>query len=190
VGAGYTCFVAIAVIGRTVDEIAGCACRQAIAQKDGAGAVSQPELLSCLTGVDDPSIKEPVMRAFVAGATVPSLVAAGHEVHGIALHHEPPHPHRPPGRQQIAEATVAAVEHGSRGVYNVVDDEPAPVAEWLPALARELGARKPMRGARQSAAEVTAVQMTEIRGASNGKPKRELCWLPRHPSWRQGFAAA
>jgi nucleoside-diphosphate-sugar epimerase len=89
-----------------------------------------------------------------------------------------------------AEATLAAVEHGSRGVYNVVDDEPAPVAEWLPALAQTLGAEQPMRVARQSAAEVTAVQMTELRGASNAKAKRELAWRPAHPSWRQGFGAA
>jgi nucleoside-diphosphate-sugar epimerase len=92
-----------------------------------------------------------------------------------------------------AEATVAAVEHGSRGVYNVVDDEPAPVAEWLPALAQTLGARKPRRVprfiGRLLAGEVTAVQMTELRGASNAKAKRELGWLPRHASWRQGFAA-
>jgi nucleoside-diphosphate-sugar epimerase len=92
-----------------------------------------------------------------------------------------------------AEATVAAVEHGSRGVYNVVDDEPAPVAEWLPALAQTLGARKPRRVprfiGRLLAGEVTAVQMTELRGASNAKAKRELGWLPRHESWRQGFAA-
>jgi len=92
-----------------------------------------------------------------------------------------------------AEATVAAVEHGSRGVYNVVDDEPAPVAERLPALAQTLGARKPRRVprfiGRLLAGEVTAVQMTELRGASNAKVKRELGWLPRHASWRQGFAA-
>jgi nucleoside-diphosphate-sugar epimerase len=89
-----------------------------------------------------------------------------------------------------AEATVAAVEHGSRGVYNVVDDDPAPVAEWLPALAQTVGAEQPMRVPRESAAEVTAVQMTELRGASNAKAKRELAWRPAHPSWRQGFAAA
>jgi len=92
-----------------------------------------------------------------------------------------------------AEATVAAVEHGSRGVYNVVDDEPAPVAEWLPALAQTLGARKPRRVprfiGRLLAGEVTAVQMTELRGASNAKAKRDLGWLPTHESWRQGFAA-
>ncbi len=89
-----------------------------------------------------------------------------------------------------AEATVAAVEQGSRGVYNVVDDDPAPVAEWLPALARMLGAEQPMQAPRLAAGEVGAVLMTELRGASNAKAKRELGWQPRHPSWRQGFAAA
>jgi nucleoside-diphosphate-sugar epimerase len=93
-----------------------------------------------------------------------------------------------------AEATVAAVEHGARGVYNVVDDDPAPVAEWLPALARTLGAKKPMRVprfiGRLFAGEAGALMMTELRGASNAKAKRELGWRPAHPSWRQGFAAA
>jgi nucleoside-diphosphate-sugar epimerase len=93
-----------------------------------------------------------------------------------------------------AEATVAAIEHGSRGVYNIVDDDPAPVAEWLPALAQELGARKPMRVprfiGRLFAGEAGVVMMTEARGASNAKAKRELAWRPAHPSWRQGFAAA
>jgi nucleoside-diphosphate-sugar epimerase len=93
-----------------------------------------------------------------------------------------------------AEATVAAIEHGSRGVYNVVDDEPAPVAAWLPALAETLGAKKPMRVprfvGRLFAGETGAVFMTEIRGASNAKAKRELGWRPAHPSWRQGFAGA
>jgi nucleoside-diphosphate-sugar epimerase len=91
-----------------------------------------------------------------------------------------------------AEATVAAIEHGSRGVYNVVDDDPAPVAEWLPALAQTLGAKKPMRVprfiGRLFAGEAGVVMMTEIRGASNEKAKRELQWRPAHPSWRQGFA--
>ncbi len=91
-----------------------------------------------------------------------------------------------------AEATVAAIEHGSRGVYNVVDDDPAPVAEWLPALAQELGAKKPMRVprfvGRLFAGEAGAVMMTELRGASNAKAKRELAWYPAHPSWREGFA--
>jgi nucleoside-diphosphate-sugar epimerase len=93
-----------------------------------------------------------------------------------------------------AEATVAAVERGSRGVYNVVDDDPAPVAEWLPALARELGAKRPLRVprivGRLFAGEVGVVMMTELRGASNTKAKRELAWRPAHPSWREGFAAA
>ena len=92
-----------------------------------------------------------------------------------------------------AEATVAAVERGTRGVYNVVDDDPAPVAEWLPALAQELGAKRPMRVprfvGRLFAGEAGAVMMTEVRGASNAKAKRELAWRPAHPSWRQGFAA-
>jgi nucleoside-diphosphate-sugar epimerase len=93
-----------------------------------------------------------------------------------------------------ADATVAAVEHGSRGIYNVVDDDPAPVAEWLPALAQELGAKKPMRVprfvGRLAAGEPGVVMMTELRGASNAKAKRELGWRPAHASWREGFAAA
>jgi nucleoside-diphosphate-sugar epimerase len=93
-----------------------------------------------------------------------------------------------------AEATVAAVEHGSRGVYNVVDDDPAPVAEWLPALAQALGAKKPMHVprfvGRLFAGETGVVMMTELRGASNAKAKRELGWRPAHPSWREGFVEA
>jgi nucleoside-diphosphate-sugar epimerase len=92
-----------------------------------------------------------------------------------------------------ADATVAAVERGTPGVYNIVDDDPAPVAEWLPALAQTLGAKKPMRVprfvARPFAGEAGVVMMTEIRGASNAKAKRELGWRPAHPSWRQGFTA-
>ena len=93
-----------------------------------------------------------------------------------------------------AEATVSAVEHGSTGVYNVVDDDPAPVVEWLPALAQTLGAKKPRRVprfvGRLFAGEAGVVMMTEARGASNAKAKRELAWRPAHPSWRQGFTAA
>jgi nucleoside-diphosphate-sugar epimerase len=93
-----------------------------------------------------------------------------------------------------AEATVAAIEHGSRGVYNVVDDDPAPVAEWLPALARQLGAKKPMRlprfVGRMFAGEAGVLMMTDVRGASNAKAKRELAWRPAHPSWREGFLPA
>jgi 2-alkyl-3-oxoalkanoate reductase len=92
----------------------------------------------------------------------------------------------------IAEATVAAVEHGQPGIYNVVDDEPAPVREWLPVLARALGAKPPRRIPRWlaglAAGEMATVMMTEARGASNEKAKRELGWQPRYASWRQGFA--
>jgi nucleoside-diphosphate-sugar epimerase len=92
-----------------------------------------------------------------------------------------------------ADATVAAVEHGTRGVYNVVDDDPAPVAEWLPAVAETLGAKKPMRVprfvGRLAAGEAGAVMMTEVRGASNAKAKQELAWRPAHSSWRQALAA-
>jgi nucleoside-diphosphate-sugar epimerase len=91
-----------------------------------------------------------------------------------------------------AEATVKAIERGERGIYNVVDDDPAPVAEWLPTLAQTLGAKKPMRVprfvGRLFAGEAGLVMMTDVRGASNEKAKRELAWRPAHPSWRQGFA--
>jgi nucleoside-diphosphate-sugar epimerase len=90
-----------------------------------------------------------------------------------------------------ADATVAAIEHGTRGIYNVVDDDPAPVAEWLPALARMLRAKEPMHVprfvGRLLAGETGVVMMTELRGASNEKAKRELRWVPAHPSWRSGF---
>jgi nucleoside-diphosphate-sugar epimerase len=93
-----------------------------------------------------------------------------------------------------AEATVAAVERGRRGVYNVVDDDPAPVAKWLPALTRMLSGKKPMRVprfvVRLAAGEAGVVMITELRGASNAKAKRELGWSPAHPSWRGGFATA
>ena len=93
-----------------------------------------------------------------------------------------------------AEATVAAVEHGSRGVYNIVDDDPAPVAEWLPALTRMLSGKKPRRVpsfiVRLAAGEFAVLMMTEGRGASNAKAERELGWHPAHPSWREGFEAA
>lgn len=93
-----------------------------------------------------------------------------------------------------AEATVAALASGRAGIYNVVDDEPAPVSEWLPALASGLGAKPPRRVprwlGRLLAGEAATVMMTEVRGASNAKAKRELGWQPRHPSWRQGLAGA
>ena len=92
-----------------------------------------------------------------------------------------------------AEATVAAVENGGRGVYNIVDDDPAAVAEWLPELAAMLGAKKPMRVprfvGRLAAGQAGVVLMTELRGASNAKAKRELGWRPAHSTWRQGLVA-
>jgi nucleoside-diphosphate-sugar epimerase len=91
-----------------------------------------------------------------------------------------------------AAATVAAVERGRPGIYNVVDDEPAPVREWLPVLASALGAKPPRRIprwlARLAAGEAATLMMTDVRGASNAKAKRELGWQPRYASWRQGFA--
>jgi len=96
--------------------------------------------------------------------------------------------------QDAADATVAAVQRGRRGIYNIVDDHPAPVAEWLPAVAGVLGAKPPHRVPRSLgrllAGEPAAVMMTEVRGASNAKAKRELGWEPRHPSWLEGFAEA
>jgi nucleoside-diphosphate-sugar epimerase len=90
-----------------------------------------------------------------------------------------------------ASATVLAVEQKVRGVFNIVDDEPAPASEWLPYLARCAGAKRPRRVptwlARMLAGEVAAVMMTEGRGFANGKAKRELGWELRYPSWRQGF---
>jgi nucleoside-diphosphate-sugar epimerase len=87
-----------------------------------------------------------------------------------------------------AKATAAAVEHGVPGVYNIVDDDPATVADWLPALAQEIGAKKPMRVprfiGRIFAGEAGVVMMTELRGAANAKAKRDLAWHPAHPSWR------
>jgi nucleoside-diphosphate-sugar epimerase len=92
-----------------------------------------------------------------------------------------------------AAATLAAVERGTRGVYNVVDDDPAPVREWLPALAAAAGAKPPRHVprwvGRLAAGEVAVTLMTEIRGASNAKARRELGWAPAHGSWRQGFPA-
>jgi nucleoside-diphosphate-sugar epimerase len=90
-----------------------------------------------------------------------------------------------------ASATVLAVEQRARGVFNIVDDEPAPASEWLPYLAACAGAKPPMRVpkwlARLLAGEQAVTMMTEGRGFSNAKAKRELGWELRYPSWRQGF---
>ena len=93
-----------------------------------------------------------------------------------------------------AAATVHALEEGGAGIYNIVDDEPAPVREWLPVLASALGAKPPRHVpgwlARLIAGEGAVLMGTESRGASNAKAKRELGWTLRYPSWRQGFAVA
>lgn len=90
-----------------------------------------------------------------------------------------------------ASATIAAMEHASPGVYNIADDEPAPVADWLPELAAAIGAKRPMHVpvwlGRLAAGEVGVSMMTRIRGASNTKAKRELGWKPCYPSYREGF---
>ena len=94
--------------------------------------------------------------------------------------------------EDAAEATVAALERGRRGIYNVVDDEPTRVADWMPALARAIGAKPPRRVprwlGRLLVGEAFTIMMTEVRGASNAKAKRELGWEPRHPSMPRAFA--
>jgi nucleoside-diphosphate-sugar epimerase len=91
-----------------------------------------------------------------------------------------------------AGGTLAALERGRRGIYNIVDDEPVPTREFVPAIAAALGAPKPLHIpawlGRLFAGEVAVTMMTEGRGASNAKAKRELGWQPIWPSWRDGFA--
>jgi len=92
-----------------------------------------------------------------------------------------------------AAATLAAVEGGAPGVYNVVDSDPAPVSEWLPYLADVAGAKPPLRMpgwlGRLLAGEFVLAQMTNARGCSNEKARKELGWEPRYASWREGFRA-
>jgi 2-alkyl-3-oxoalkanoate reductase len=94
--------------------------------------------------------------------------------------------------EDAASATVAAVDDGRPGIYNIVDDEPAPVREWLPFLADQLGAKRPMRVPRflpqLLAGKAAVLMMTEARGGSNAKAKRVLGWQPRWSTWRVGFA--
>ena len=94
--------------------------------------------------------------------------------------------------EDAAAATAAAVERGPAGIYYIVDDEPAPVREWLPVLASALDAKPPRRIprwlGRLAAGEAATIMMTEARGGSNAKAKRELGWQLRYPSWRLGFA--
>jgi nucleoside-diphosphate-sugar epimerase len=90
-----------------------------------------------------------------------------------------------------AAATLAAVTRGAPGLYNIVDDDPAPVREWLPYLAECLGAKPPMHApawvGKLLAGELVVAMMTEARGAANAKARRELDWTPGYPSWRDGF---
>jgi nucleoside-diphosphate-sugar epimerase len=96
--------------------------------------------------------------------------------------------------EDAASAIEAAVERGAPGVYNVVDDDPAPMSDWVPAYAEAVGAKPPRRVpvwlAGLIAGRAVAANAVELRGASNAKLKRELGWQPRYPSWRQGFADA
>jgi nucleoside-diphosphate-sugar epimerase len=96
--------------------------------------------------------------------------------------------------EDAASATIAALENAAPGVYNVVDDEPAPQHEWLPVFAEALGAKPPRRVpvwlAKLVAGRATVANAVGLRGASNAKAKRELGWQPRYPSWRQGFREA
>ncbi|MCU1414640.1 MAG: dehydrogenase [Microbacteriaceae bacterium] len=93
-----------------------------------------------------------------------------------------------------ASATALAIEQDARGVFDIVDDEPAPASQWLPYLAAAAGAKPPMRVpvwvARMMAGDTAVMMMTEGRGFSNAKAKRELGWTLRYPSWRDGFREA
>ena len=92
-----------------------------------------------------------------------------------------------------AAATVLALEHHGPAIYNIVDDDPAPVRDWLPVLADALGAKPPRHApawlARLVAGAATVAVATQARGSSNAKAKRELGWTLRYPSWRTGFPA-
>ena len=96
--------------------------------------------------------------------------------------------------EDAASATVAALDRGAPGVYNVVDDDPAPLRDYLPALADALGAKRPLRVpklvARLAAGSMAVRYATELQPVANQKAKRELGWQPRYPSWRQGFRDA
>jgi 2-alkyl-3-oxoalkanoate reductase len=96
--------------------------------------------------------------------------------------------------EDAASATVAALDRGAPGIYNVTDDEPVPVKEWLPVYAEALGAKPPRRVptwlARLVGGKMAVEFGVNLRGAANAKAKRELGWQPRYPSWRQGFREA
>ncbi len=94
--------------------------------------------------------------------------------------------------EDAADATIAALERGAPGAYNVVDDEPAPMREWVPVFCEAVGAKKPFRVptwiAKLIAGPAAVASATQLRGASNAKAKRELGWQPRYATWREGFA--
>src|SRR5204863_5540627 len=94
----------------------------------------------------------------------------------------------------VAEATIAAMTNGGPGIYNITDDDPGPMREWLPAYAAALAAKPPRHIpvwlARLVVGGFIVNQATVLRGASNEKAKRELSWKPRYASWRQGFREA
>ncbi len=96
--------------------------------------------------------------------------------------------------EDAADAALAAIDHGAPGIYNVVDNEPAPMSEWVPIYAESLGAKPPRRIplwlARLVAGKEIAALAVEMRGADNTKAKSELAWEPEHPSWRRGFLDA
>jgi 2-alkyl-3-oxoalkanoate reductase len=94
-----------------------------------------------------------------------------------------------------ASATLAAIERGQPGqMYDIVDDEPAQVKDWLPALAQMIGAKPPLHVpawiGRLLAGEHLVVMMTQVSGSANERAKRELDWRPAHPNWREGFSQA
>jgi len=144
-----------------------------------------------------PRIKEPTMRVFVAGATgvigkqlVPRLVAEGHDVHGMTRRESKQAMLRLRGAVPVADALDHdQVAHAAaRAKPEVIVHQLTALAGWQPALARIRGARQPMQAPRLAAGEAGAVLITLPRAASNANAKRELGWLPWHPSWRQGFA--
>jgi 2-alkyl-3-oxoalkanoate reductase len=96
--------------------------------------------------------------------------------------------------EDVAAATARAIEQGATGIYNIVDDEPAAVAEWLPYAAQLIGAKPPLRiprwAGRLLVGEHVAVLMNDVRGASNGKAKQQLGWRPKYATWRDGFKTA
>jgi nucleoside-diphosphate-sugar epimerase len=132
----------------------------------------------------DPNPPASMRNSLDAMRSMERVVVEAEGIEGVVLRY---------GLDDAAAATVAALDHGGPGIYNVVDDEPAPVAEWLPGFAAAVGAKPPRHVpkwlGRLLAGEAAVSMMTEVRGSSNAKAKRELGWTLRYPSWRQGFRA-